>query len=325
MSIQNEIDRIKTNVTEAYSAVEERGGTVPEEATVANLAGAVRTIPEGTAGANGTLFIVNHDEVPQPDDYFNITPDRIYGATPSNDDAATLIAFTPDGIFDCGCVVTDYTPGKWATQIKVTTVDGINVYSKEKVDQLIDESSFITFKNTYITNISQLPVDEFPCCLRMVQSDLGFCFKNDIIYVTYIGGAVSVFTMDGMIGTLLVDPEDGTLTLDEVMLGNKGDPGASAYEIAVQKGFEGTEEQWLESLKGSDGFSPTVDVEEIDGGHQVMITDVNGSQSFNVMDGLVSGSIPVKPITSEVYEALTEEEKNADVVWLLTNADGGST
>ncbi|GIN71134.1 hypothetical protein J14TS2_16090 [Bacillus sp. J14TS2] len=38
--------------------------------------------------------------------------------------------------------------------------------------------------------------------------------------------------------------------------GPKGDPGAdgkSAYDIAVEKGFEGTDEDWLESLKGPKG------------------------------------------------------------------------
>ena len=29
----------------------------------------------------------------------------------------------------------------------------------------------------------------------------------------------------------------------------KGDEGASAYQIAVAHGYEGTEEEWLESLK----------------------------------------------------------------------------
>ena len=29
--------------------------------------------------------------------------------------------------------------------------------------------------------------------------------------------------------------------------------GKSAYEIAVEHGFNGTEEQWLESLRGEDG------------------------------------------------------------------------
>lgn len=33
----------------------------------------------------------------------------------------------------------------------------------------------------------------------------------------------------------------------------KGDRGYSAYEIAVQNGFEGTEAEWLESLHGADG------------------------------------------------------------------------
>ena len=33
----------------------------------------------------------------------------------------------------------------------------------------------------------------------------------------------------------------------------KGDPGKSAYEVAVEQGFVGTEEEWLESLKGQDG------------------------------------------------------------------------
>lgn len=38
--------------------------------------------------------------------------------------------------------------------------------------------------------------------------------------------------------------------------GEKGDPGTNgkdAYEIAVEKGFQGTEIQWLESLRGKDG------------------------------------------------------------------------
>lgn len=35
--------------------------------------------------------------------------------------------------------------------------------------------------------------------------------------------------------------------------GGYGNDGKSAYEIAVEHGFDGTEEQWLASLKGSDG------------------------------------------------------------------------
>ena len=41
----------------------------------------------------------------------------------------------------------------------------------------------------------------------------------------------------------------------------------------------------LNGTNGADGISPTITVEEITGGHKVNITDVNGTQSFNVMDG----------------------------------------
>ena len=35
-----------------------------------------------------------------------------------------------------------------------------------------------------------------------------------------------------------------------------GANGLSAYEIALEHGFEGTEEEWLESLHGEDGHTP---------------------------------------------------------------------
>ena len=41
---------------------------------------------------------------------------------------------------------------------------------------------------------------------------------------------------------------------------------------------------------GQDGFSPIVDVEEIEGGHRVTITDAVGDHVFDVMDGGGGGS-----------------------------------
>lgn len=51
MSIQNEIDRITNNVAEAYAAVEEKGGSIPEEANSDKLADAIRSIESGEAAA----------------------------------------------------------------------------------------------------------------------------------------------------------------------------------------------------------------------------------------------------------------------------------
>lgn len=41
----------------------------------------------------------------------------------------------------------------------------------------------------------------------------------------------------------------------------------------------------LNGLNGTDGFSPKVLVEEIEGGHKITITDKDGEKSFDVMDG----------------------------------------
>lgn len=60
-------------------------------------------------------------------------------------------------------------------------------------------------------------------------------------------------------------------TLDEWLAslkGNTGNDGKSAYELAVEKGYQGTEEEWLASLKGSagdqgdDGVTPKLEVRD---------------------------------------------------------------
>ena len=49
--------------------------------------------------------------------------------------------------------------------------------------------------------------------------------------------------------------------------GADGNKGKSAYEVALENGFEGTEEEWLTSLKGADGqdggiLYPTFDISD---------------------------------------------------------------
>lgn len=41
----------------------------------------------------------------------------------------------------------------------------------------------------------------------------------------------------------------------------------------------------LNGKGGSEGFSPTVAITDIDGGHRVTITDSTGTKSFDVLDG----------------------------------------
>ena len=94
-------------------------------------------------------------------------------------------------------------------------------------------------------------------------------------------------------GNVITDVEN----ISGKVIGVRGKQGYSAYELAVQDGgYTGTEEEWFESLKGSpgtpgqdgdDGFSPTVSISDITGGHRVTITDGTGDHTFDVFDGTV--------------------------------------
>lgn len=76
-----------------------------------------------------------------------------------------------------------------------------------------------------------------------------------------------------------------------------GSNGKSAYEIAVDNGFVGTEQEWLESLKGEDGKDATAPTVEIDdGGYWVIngkatnvlavgVNGENGKDGINGKDG----------------------------------------
>lgn len=67
----------------------------------------------------------------------------------------------------------------------------------------------------------------------------------------------------------------------------------SAYEYAQEAGYTGTKEEFAERLanigangtNGKDGFSPTISVSTITGGHRVTITDKNETKTVDVMDG----------------------------------------
>lgn len=86
----------------------------------------------------------------------------------------------------------------------------------------------------------------------------------------------------------------------KVQVGAKGEDGKSAYQIAVDEGFEGSEVDWLASLKGADGRNG------IDG-----INGTNGKDGTNGIDG----KTPVKGVdyfTAAEIEAI--EQGAADKV-----------
>lgn len=69
--------------------------------------------------------------------------------------------------------------------------------------------------------------------------------------------------------------------------GDKGDPGQDGAKGADGKdGINGKDGvNGTDGINGIDGVSPTVEVTEITGGHNVAITDKNGTKTFDVLNG----------------------------------------
>lgn len=94
-------------------------------------------------------------------------------------------------------------------------------------------------------------------------------------------------------------------------LGYKGERGYSAYEIAVQNGFVGTEADWLASLGTANHFTKTI---------TVYTTTEENETTFDIPNGYVKGSFLDVYINGEWLDETeyTIDTTNAKIV--LTNA-----
>lgn len=101
-----------------------------------------------------------------------------------------------------------------------------------------------------------------------------------------------------------------------------GKNGASAYEIAVKNGFEGSEEEWLESLKGKDGYNgdtPNISigtVETLESGANATVTITGDTKNpvFNL--GIPKGSDGYTPIKGKDY--YTDDDKTEIINTVLS-------
>ena len=84
--------------------------------------------------------------------------------------------------------------------------------------------------------------------------------------------------------------------LEKVEAGTKGEDGKSAYQIALDEGFEGSETEWLASLKGVDGRNG------IDG--------INGTNGKDGTNG-INGKTPVKGVDYFTQAEIQQIENNA--------------
>ena len=169
-----------------------------------------------------------------------------------------------------------------------------------------------------------------------------------------VGTISSGSTMTGGMATVLAkDGKDGfspTIELHEIYNGfgikvtdvngvnsceiYNGYDGLSAYDVAVNNGFDGTEEEWLASLQGKDGFSPIIDPTDNGYGYDIYIEGINLSGSWdswnisihNGKDGKdgedgkdgVDGTVAFEELTEEQRESLRGEPGES---YVLTDAD----
>jgi len=116
--------------------------------------------------------------------------------------------------------------------------------------------------------------------------------------------------------------------------GETGPEGKSAYEVAVEEGFPGTEAEWLASLKGADGYSPTIEVESSTSTEYILrITTAEGSYLTPNLKGSGSGSATTlgelddvqltNPQTGQIikFNAVTGKWENADGIEINSLGD----
>lgn len=77
-------------------------------------------------------------------------------------------------------------------------------------------------------------------------------------------------------------------TEEEWLASLKGDEGISAYEVAVKDGYVGTEEEWLASLKGDTGERGPAGVESVSASIPSSDTPGTPSVSATLVDGAMS-------------------------------------
>ena len=76
-------------------------------------------------------------------------------------------------------------------------------------------------------------------------------------------------------------------------------------------------------FQGEPGVSPTIQVSDIEGGHRVTITDVNGTKSFDVKDTIVDGTEAVNALLNQfVYrDKLFNAVSSDGITYTITDDD----
>ena len=158
-----------------------------------------------------------------------------------------------------------------------TTTPNLGLSKPAETDKLVDSlggfNSNADLLDRIIGKLSELNTEQKESLVAAINEALTSAG-------TAAGFGDPVATVDGNTGTPSV----------EVTASGPDTAKVFTFTFKNLKGEKGNKgDQGNPGSAGNDGFSPTVSVETISGGHRVTITDASGSQSFDVLDG-ASGS-----------------------------------
>lgn len=106
--------------------------------------------------------------------------------------------------------------------------------------------------------------------------------------------------------------ETSSFTIENGVAGAKGDKG----DPFTYNDF--TQDQ-LNALKGADGISPTIVIDEVTGGHSITITDASGTpQTFIVKDGVGENNV-IESIKLNGTELPIDENKSVDIAGVASS------
>lgn len=72
-------------------------------------------------------------------------------------------------------------------------------------------------------------------------------------------------------------------------------------------------------FNGDPGVSPTIQISDINGGHRVTITDIDGTKSFDVMDTIIESSAAVKELLDRFVYVGNASGSNGATLWFDTD------
>ena len=335
MSIQSQIDRLSSNVSESYNACSDMGAALPDAQVSDNLPATIRSIPKGSATANTKIVTETVYPLSSKENYtgveaisstaldsFRKVADNLY--TKQELQSKKIIEYNADGTLYSETVISDFYD-KSDNGTFLTNASNCWVVMPEDVGKSFswgeDETFIFPEAGTYLwykplhgayselsitgTYKREVASNDFDVIVEGALNPLNLSvdslnkryfaiaealrLKKDVRMLLSVPmGEDNVMTVLGTVETFR--PNEGFIEFG-VMLDTtlNQDDGEQVYHFRItlwEDESVSTERKMLSGGgSGGEAVSPTVEVTQIEGGHRVVITEVNGTESFDVMNG----------------------------------------